>query len=137
MGEGDKPSPKTFFEYVKLLLPLALDIGIKEYEFWEMTIAEVNRAIESFNRVQMEEAKQRAANDYILANLITKGVGITLGSKQSFPTIEEVYPELFKDKKQEEEQRIQEQKTNLSTLRFLQFAQSYNKRFQKEVPNKE
>lgn len=100
-----------------------------------MTIAEVLRAIASNNRVKKAEAQQRATFDYILANLITRGVGITLGSKQSFPQIEEVYPSLFADVQEAEKKKIQEQKDNLSTLRFLQFAQSYNKKFKsKEVP---
>lgn len=102
-----------------------------------MTIAEVIRAIESNNRVRIAEAKQKATYDYILAGLITKGVGITLGSKESFPAIEEIYSSLFTQDKEAEQQKIQEQKNNLSTLRFLQFAQSYNNRFkQQEVQKK-
>lgn len=101
-----------------------------------MTIDEVIRAIESKNRIFIAEAKLKATNDYTLASLITRGVGIAFGSKQDFPSIEEVYPNLFVDNKAQEE-KIQEQKTNLSTLRFLQFAQSYNHRFKnKEVPIK-
>lgn len=94
-----------------------------------MTIAEVIRAIESNNRVKEAEAKEKAAFDYILANLITRGVSITLGSKQSFPTIEEVYTDLFSSNKTEEaEQKVQEQKDKLSALRFIQFAQSHNQK---------
>lgn len=104
-----------------------------------MTIAEVIRAIESNNRVRIAEAKQKATYDYILAGLITKGVGITLGSKESFPAIEEIYSSLFTQDKEAEQQKqkIQEQKNNLSTLRFLQFAQSYNSRFKKTGGAKE
>jgi transcriptional regulatory protein LevR len=102
-----------------------------------MTIAEVVRAIESFNRVKTERLKERANQDYILAHLITRGMSITMGSKQPFPSIEEVYPTLFVKNNLEEQQKVQEQKDNLSTLRFLQFAQSYNSRFKKqEVPKK-
>jgi hypothetical protein len=119
---------------VERLLSPALDSGIKEFDFWEMTIAEVLRAIESTNRVKKAEATERATLDYILASLITKGVGITLGSKETFPTIEAVYPSLFTDIQEEEKRKMQEQKNNLSALRFLQFAQSYNKKFKdKEV----
>jgi hypothetical protein len=102
-----------------------------------MTIAEIIRAIESYNRMKNYEMQQRASYDYILAKLLTKGVGIVLGSKESFPSIEETYPNLFSDVKKAEQEKIQEQKTNLSTLRFLQFAQSYNSRFkQQEVQTK-
>ena len=101
-----------------------------------MTIAEVLRVIDSYNRVKQAQVKEKAFFDYTLANLIIKGVGITLGSKDTFPPIEEVYSSLFKNE-DEVQEKVQKQKDNLSTLRFLQFAQSYNKRFQKEVLNKE
>jgi hypothetical protein len=135
MGDGSsEPSPKTFTEYIDKLLLNSLDSGIKEVEFWDMTIAEIVREIESKNRIFIAEAKYKASSDYILASLITRGVSIVLGSKESFPPIEEVYPNLYADADIENKKRI-EQKNNLSTLRFLQFAQSYNQRFKnKEVP---
>lgn len=137
MEEGSaEPPPKTHTEYIERLLVTALDCGIKEFDFWEMTIAEVVRAIESANRVAVAKARERASCDYILANLITRGVSLVLGSKQNFPTLEEAYPTLF-TQEISQQKKIQEQKTNLSTLRFLQFAQSYNQRFKnKEVPEK-
>lgn len=100
-----------------------------------MTPAEIVRLAESKNRIRKIEAQERASFDYIQASLIVKGVSITLGSKDNFPTLEEAYPNLFDDMAKEKELAIQEQKTNLSTLRFKQFAQSYNSRF-KEVPKK-
>ena len=122
-----------------MLLNSALDIGIREVDFWEMTIAEVNRAIKSYNRMKLESLKEKANYDYILAHLLSRGFGIVMGSKQTFPSIGEVYPNLFKSEGQEteEQKKIQEQKNNLSTLRFLQFAQSYNKRFNKSGGAKE
>lgn len=101
-----------------------------------MTIAEVIRAVESFNRVKKAEAQQKASFDYVLAGLINKGIGITLGSKQSFPALEDAYPSLFKDMQKEAEEKKQEQRNNLSTLRFLQFSQSYNSRYKKGVQNR-
>lgn len=83
----------------------------------------------------MLEAKEKASYDYILASLIVKGVSITLGDKTPFPTIQEAYPGVFDDVVKEQEDKIQQQKIELSTLRFRQFAQSYNDRFKnKEVP---
>lgn len=101
-----------------------------------MTIAEIIRVIKSYNRMKKHEAQQRASYDYLLARLLTKGVGIVLGSKETFPSIEEVYPNLFSDTQKAEQEKIQEQKTNLSTLRFLQFAQSYNQRYKSQEVQK-
>ena len=117
------------------LLEPALDSGIKESDFWNMTIGEVIRAVESKNRVKKAEAQQQASFDYVLANLIAKNISIVLGSKQASPKLEEVYPNLFYDMEDKRQEKIKEQQTNLSTLRFLQFAQSYNQRLKsKEVP---
>lgn len=91
-----------------------------------MTVAEVYRYIQSRNRVRKIEAQEKATYDYILANLITKGVSLTLGGKGTFPKITEAYPNIFDDIEKEQEEKIQEQKTNISVLRFKQFAQSHN-----------
>lgn len=109
-----------------------MDSEIRELDFWEMTPGEVIRQIESRNRIEKIRAQEKASYDYILAQLITKGVSITLGSKEEFPKIIEAYPSLFKDVQKE---KIQKQKDDLSAFRFRQFAQSYNSNFKnKEVP---
>ena len=118
------------------MLNNALDAGITELTFWDMTPREIIRAIRSKNRVIRAELKEKAQLDYIQALLIAQGVAISLGDKSTMPTLEEAYPGVFGNNQQsEQEQIIQKQKTELSTLRFLQFARSYNERFKdKEVP---
>ena len=114
------------------MLDTALDYGITEEKFWDMTFAEIERAIKSANRVRKLQAQEKATYDYILANLITKGVSKVLGDKSSYPSIEEAYPGVFDDVIA----KAEEQKMNLSALRFKQFAQSYNSNFKnKEVAN--
>lgn len=135
MGDEDNPqSPKTLTELIESMLDTALDFGIKEERFWNMTIAEIQREVKSAIRVRKLESQEKASYDYILANLIVKGVAKCLGDKNEYPTIEKAYPNLFDDIAAEREQKIQEQKMNLSAIRFKQFAQSYNKNFKnKEV----
>lgn len=120
-------------EYIEKLLENALFYELRESDFWDMSIGEVVRYIKAQDKIYRVRNQERASYDYILANLIVKGVGITLGSKQSFPTIEEVYPKLFDDIKEEQQAKIEAKKMELSTLRFKQFAQSYNSRKNKEV----
>lgn len=101
-----------------------------------MTPGEVGRAVESKNRIARREAQERAGYDYVLAQLIVKGMSITLGSHSTYPTIQEAYPGVFDDIIAEQEEKIQKQKAELSALRFRQFAQSYNEKFKnKEVLN--
>lgn len=95
-----------------------------------MTIAELNRAVESKKRCQKREAQEKASFDYILADLIGRSIARIHSSSNHFPQIYEVYPALFESK--EIEEQVQEKKNELSALRFKQFADSYNKKF-KEV----
>lgn len=105
----------------------ALDYGIAESDYWDMTIAEVIRAIDSKKRVQRINAQEKAAFDYILADLIGRSVARVHSSSNKMPSIEETYPSLFNT--EDEAAKRQEKKDNLSALRFKQFAQSFNNRY--------
>lgn len=92
-----------------------------------MTLAEINRSIESRNRVYKLEQQELATHNYILADLIGRSIARVHSSANRMPEIHEAYPTLF-DSKEVEEKRA-EQKAELSALRFKQFAQAYNKKF--------
>ena len=98
-----------------------------------MTIAELNRAIGSFNRVKRIEAQERATYDYLLADLIGHSIGRMRSASVTYPEISDVYPTLFDA--EAIRQKKQEQKQALSALRFKQFAHSYNTRFEGGVKN--
>ena len=100
-------------------------MGITEYEYWEMTLAELTRAMRSKNRVKKQMAQEQASFDYILADLIGRSIGRIYSSSTKLPIISEVYPSLF-DNEEIEEQRAAK-KAELSVLRFRQFADSFNK----------
>lgn len=96
-----------------------------------MTLAELDRAIKSKIRVKKHQDQERAAFDYILADLIGRSVARIYSSSAKLPEITEVYTTLFDS--QELQEKKQEQLEELSALRFKQFAQAYNKKFNKEV----
>lgn len=95
-----------------------------------MTIAELGRLIKSKERIAKREAKEKATYDYILADLVGRSVARLYGSGNRLPQIYEVYPSLFDE--DEINTQIQEQKAELSALRFKQFANSFNQKFRKE-----
>lgn len=123
-----------FSDIVFRWLDVALDYGISEHDFWEMTIAELERAINSKKRVPKREAQERASFDYILADLVGRSISRIYNSTNNIPSISEVYPTLFDSKEYEEAKSVKQDE--LSALRFRQFAQSFNKRF-KGVSNKD
>ena len=129
MGEEETNSPKTIEEYIDRLLETALDSGIKEFDFWEMTIGEIVRAVESNNRLERLKAKEKATFDYIQATLIAKGVSIAFGSKETYPKLYDVYSSVFEDDIAAQQAEMENQKMQLSVLRFKQFAQAHNNKF--------
>ncbi len=118
-----------FADYIYKWLDNALDYGISENDFWNMTMAELERAIESKKRVDKLRLQEKATFDYTLANLIGKSISRIYSSSNKMPDISEVYPSLFNS--EEIEERKQEKKDKLSVLRFKQFADSFNSKFKK------
>ena len=102
-------------------------MGISEYDFWNMTFAELNRALSSKQRVLKMEQQEKALFDYILADLVGRSVGRIYSNSARLPEIATVYPALFDD--EEIKAKKHEKQMELSTLRFKQFADSYNKKY--------
>ena len=126
MEEGGKPF--LYSNRIYKWLDNALDYGITEEQFWNMTIGELSRAVRSKLRVRKFEAQQKASFDYTLAQAIGRACGIAFGSiKSEFPDISGLYPTLFDS--EEIKQKKQEKQAELSALRFKQFAESFNKRY--------
>jgi hypothetical protein len=116
-----------FADHINKWLETALDFGIAERDFWEMTFAELNRAFESKKRLNKIQEQKQASFDYILADLIGKSVARVYNSANKLPKLNEAYPSLFDDKEIKEKE--QERKNNLSALRFKQFALAHNTKF--------
>lgn len=119
-----------FTNLIYKALDNALDYGITEFDFWNMTLAEINRAVESKKRVHQMESQERAIFDYKLADLIGRSIARIHSSSSHMPPIHEAYPSIFVA--EEVEDKIQEKKDEMSVLRFRQFAQSYNKKFKED-----
>lgn len=111
-------------------LQTAVNFGLNEFDFWEMTVAEVNRYIDG----ALWRLKTQAQFDYSLADLIGASVARLFDNGNQFPAIYQVYPHLF------EKEIIEEQEENVATTNsinnFLSFAMTHNKKL-KGVENKE
>ena len=118
--------PFLFEKYAYQWLQTALDCGITECCYWDMTLAEVIRAIESYNRRYKAAERQQAAFDYILADAVGKSISRIYSSSAQMPKLYELYPALFESEEIQEQE--QAKRDELSVLRFKQFAQAHNNR---------
>ena len=121
---------KDIYKY----LEIALDYGLNEFEFWDMTFAELTRYFESRKRVEEKRLQEKADFDYIQAQLITKGISCLFSSGAKMPKVYEVYPTIFEAeiiKQQEANKRVE-----LSVARFKQFAETHNKKLIRGEQNK-
>lgn len=109
-----------------MLLQPAINLGLEEERFWEMTIAEIQRYTDGATW----RLKTKAQFDYILANLIGVSVARVVSSEAEFPSIEKVYPVLFEEEALEAKRKQAEEDTVLtnSKNRFLEFALKHNAR---------
>ena len=89
-----------------------------------MTIAEVSRYFDSKKRTEERKAREKASYDYILGDLIGKSVARIYNKSCRYPEVYEAYPNLFES--QEILEKRKEQQTQLSILRFKQFAKYHN-----------
>lgn len=94
-------------------------MGIPEREFWNMTLGEVIRAMESHNRRERLRAKERAARDYRLAELIGASVSRLFGGK--YPSIQDAYPGLFEPADRRQDWRVAKE-------RLMDYAARHNQR---------
>lgn len=108
------------------LLENALDMGISEIDFWNMTIGELVRLFDSKMRVKKVQDQELAIHNYILGDLIGRSMARLHSSSATYPQLYEIYPSLFD--KDEFEERRQERITEESIKRLTQFAESFNKR---------
>lgn len=127
--------PQTLEEYIYLLLETALDAGISVLDFWELTPLEVNKVIESRNRIKKVEAQERASFDYILASLIGRNIARVMDGKTQIPRVEEVYTDLFADRQEEIEAQEEARKVELFAARLKQFTQAHNEKINKGAKN--
>lgn len=98
-----------------------------------MTLAEIERATESYSRKKKYEAKEKATYDYILAQLITNGVGAAIAGGKGMPTLYEAYAHIFEEEIIKDEKQKQDLIDTLSALRFRQYADFHNSKIKKEV----
>ena len=110
------------------LLQPAINLGLSEADFWEMTKAEVERYLEG----AVWRMKVKAQFDYSLADLIGASIARLFDSNAQFPTLQQAYPNLYEEEVVPEAEKEEIATTN-SINNFLAFAMEHNAKMRKGV----
>ena len=121
---------------VKILddyLLVCLELGLTESQFNSMTLAEVKRYIDTYEKKRTRELKEQAMIEYITCDLMATSIGRLLSKDVKYPTFIDAFSNLFT--KEEIEQFEEEQaraKREATIERLKAMAQAHNDRFEKQ-----
>lgn len=116
----------TFESYMMDLLQQCMSIDMREEDFYNSTLAQVTRYVESYNKQQEAQLQEKAFFDYQLANLIGLSVARLLSKDAKYPTFEKAYPFInnAQPKEVDEEWEMEVQHNKLR-----EWAEQMNKKF--------
>ena len=116
-------------EIAERLLQPAINVGLSEFDFWNMTVSEIERYLKGASW----RYKTQAQMDYTLATLIGNAVSCVFGGGDML-AIEEAYPSLFEIELQEKQTAIEAEKKMMNSVNnFLEFAKRHNSKTVKGV----
>ena len=107
-----------------MLLPFALQYGLTVFDFWNMTIKEINQFIKS---IQQRE-KQIRQNIYLQASLQANFVGFILNGKQ-IPPIQEIFPEIYQEEIELDRKKREENEAILFEYQMMAWAKAHNEQW--------
>lgn len=110
-----------------------LDIGGKPFDFWDLTVLEIREMIESYNRVKIQERKEKIIDSYRLSQMISNHVSSLLSKDAKVLEFWEYAPDLFVEEQQAVEQERQRQALLLHKERMREFAERHNQKRKEEV----
>lgn len=111
-------------------MDVCLDWGIKEQEFWSMSIAEISRYVESAKRLEEKRLKEKAYFDFTLASHISALIGRMFNETETEkPDITEIYP-FFEEEAVAIQKKKEEQKQEAFIAQLMAFSQQHNKKME-------
>lgn len=102
-------------------MPSVLLMGFTVFDYWEMTLGEINALLLGRRKQLEDEAKEKLMLDYHLAANVAAFVNLGLNGKP-IPSFFELYPNLIEEEPQEDKGWI------LYKEQLIDFANSHNKR---------
>ena len=111
------------------LYPVALDCGISPERFWGLSISEIRDILESYERTQQNNTKQRLIEKHFLSKDIAQYIDLIINGSKDTKIMElwDYFPELFKSEKAESEKIRKEQELAEYKAKFIDFAHRHNR----------
>lgn len=121
---------------VKILddyLLACLELGLTESQFNSMTLAEVKRYIDTYEKKRTRQLKEQAMIEYITCDLMATSIGRLLSKDVKYPAFIDAFSNLFtKEEIEQFEQEQERQKREATIERLKAMAQAHNERFEKQ-----
>lgn len=121
---------------VKILddyLLACLELGLTESQFNSMTLAEVKRYIDTYEKKRTRELKEQAMIEYITCDLMATSIGRLLSKDVKYPTFIDAFSNLFtKEEIEQFEEEQARQKREATIERLKAMAQAHNERFKEQ-----
>lgn len=98
------------------LKPVALEIGLSAFDFWNMTFGEILDQLSSHNSKREKELKERAFMDYKLSECIGIQVACVLSDRNKPKTFIDVYEFLYSEeeiKEHKESMQLEKEKQHM------------------------
>ena len=105
----DEVIPK-FSEYIEDMRQQCMNIGMSRDDFYNSSFKEIEQLVKSIQEQRKQELEQRAMMDYTLAHLFRMATASILSNSVQYPSIEEVYPFLKENNKEEVAEQPKERK---------------------------
>lgn len=126
---------------VKMLddyLLACLELGLTESQFNSMTLAEVKRYIDTYEKMRTRQLKEQAMIEYITCDLMATSIGRLLSKDVKYPTFIDAFSNLFTKEEIEQFEQEQERAKREATIERLKaMAQAHNERFKEQQETEE
>lgn len=106
----------------------AIEAGANPVSYWDMTYAEIRALIEAYQNRKQNEMRQQAIIAHAEANLIGISVARLMDNSAKYPSLEDAFPGLFSDMKEEIDKKREEAKLAEWKAKFMSFADHNNRK---------
>lgn len=115
-------------DYINELYPVALDCGMNSDQFWGLSPAEIQDFLESYERKERRQMKQRLIEKHFLAKDIAQYISLILNGSDEVQIVElwDYFPDLFAQERPEAEKKKQERELAVYKAKMIDFAYRHN-----------